>query len=276
MKKKIYYICIILFILSIFYLTDNDVKYEVKQKGSLYGVVDKNEKVILPFEYKKIFKQDKEYILLKNSKIEVREKNLKLKQILEGNDVYPLNKYNFLIKKGEKYYIYSRGKEFEVNHSVEQVFDKYIVKRVKEKIIVEDLFSKKVILNEYDGVYFENLNTIIVEKNGKYGVINKDNKIEIPLKYDEISPLINGKYYIVENNYKSGVINKKGEEIIPTIYEMIDQIIGNYVIISTLEGVGVINLNNQIVIEPIYDYILQENNEFKCYLKKKLVKKIKK
>jgi len=59
--------------------------------------------------------------------------------------------------------------------------------------------------------------------NGKYGAINKEGKIIIPLVYDYIEDECEG-YFIIKKEKKWGVVNRNGVEVIPPIYEKISSI----------------------------------------------------
>ena len=63
----------------------------------------------------------------------------------------------------------------------------------------------------------------VVGIRGERGVINKEGKIIIPLKYDNISHFDNG-LAKAEKNGKFGLINEKGDEIISLKYEELKQV----------------------------------------------------
>lgn len=271
MKKVGLYIKILVVVIILCTLKSN-VKYEIKEKNSFYGIVNDKQEEMIPFVYQKILKLDKNFVLFRGKKIEILGKHLEKIDDISGEDVYPLNKYNFMIKNGEKYFVWSRGEIYEVNHSTEQVYDNYIVERKKEKAIVKNISTGDILFDDYDGVCFQNKNNIIVEKNGKYGVIDLKNNKRIDFKYDNISPLLLDKYYIVESEYKSGVIDKNGKILIPPMYEMIERIEKKYVIIYLDKGMGVVNLRNEVIVPFEYDNIEIKNEKIYCYLQRELKK----
>ncbi|WP_315513426.1 WG repeat-containing protein [Capnocytophaga sputigena] len=90
----------------------------------------------------------------------------------------------------------------------------------------------------------------------RFGVITDNEEIIIPFEYDSIFPIENG--YIVKNNKKEGFFSSKGEMIIPIQYRSIiaKEIDENIPICveTTERKVGFINIQNEWIIAPIYDY----------------------
>lgn len=60
-----------------------------------------------------------------------------------------------------------------------------------------------------------------VSKNKKWGFIDENGKLVIPLIYDEADYFTKNGLSAVKRNAKSGFINQQGKEIIPVIYEMV-------------------------------------------------------
>ncbi|MBR5169468.1 MAG: WG repeat-containing protein [Muribaculaceae bacterium] len=61
---------------------------------------------------------------------------------------------------------------------------------------------------------------VVVEKNGKKGVVNVANKLVIPLMYDEIKSY--GDLFIVYQNGLTGVVDENNKQVIPIEYAEID------------------------------------------------------
>ena len=76
---------------------------------------------------------------------------------------------------------------------------------------------------EYDYSQVGSKNTIIVEKNGKKGLIDNSGKKITDCKYDELYSLHTGRggYFVVTKDGKKGILNDKGIEIIPCEYDEI-------------------------------------------------------
>lgn len=74
----------------------------------------------------------------------------------------------------------------------------------------------------YDHLWNENNTVLIrVKKNNKYGYINKENKIVIPIIYDQTGGLSFSRNILikVKHSGKYGYIDRKGDAIIPIIYD---------------------------------------------------------
>lgn len=74
---------------------------------------------------------------------------------------------------------------------------------------------------KYDKIGTYNNRLAIVEKDGKYGLIDIDGLELIPCVYDKIYPFTYG-LAVVKKDNKYGFINKDGEEKIPLIYDYVD------------------------------------------------------
>lgn len=70
----------------------------------------------------------------------------------------------------------------------------------------------------YESEQYFYSNYAIVEKNGKFGVINKSGKTVIYFSFDEIEELDNG-YFIVKREDKYGVINIAGNYVLKCLYD---------------------------------------------------------
>lgn len=115
-----------------------------------------------------------------------------------------------------------------------------------------------------------------VERNGKWGFINKDGRLIIPMKYDNVNAFKDGFSIVnIGGNFESdavefgkwGVIDKKGVEVIPLIYDNIEGKISKQGILwAERDGkIGYIDINGEIVIPfkyemyspPSYDALCQ-------------------
>lgn len=140
---------------------------------------------------------------------------------------------------------------------------------------------------EYDATYWYKDNLGLARKDKKYGFINKNGDIIVPLKYEDAFPFYNG-YASIKSNDKWNYINEQGQIIFS------DSLIFNYrpiidnkavfmvsgkevekrkrmhsedrtgsqVFVEYLNQIkklqlkeGLINTNGKIIIEPIYDEI---------------------
>jgi GLPGLI family protein len=152
-----------------------------------------------------------------------------------------------------------------------------------------DLQGKTIIPLIYDALNYNGSdNTFIFSKNGKFGILTGNNHVLIPNDYDYISFLDNDRA-IVNNGNVYGIIDSQNKIIVPLKYENITEVIGEYFIdftndngsiLYTLEGekkatyqfisnafekdmfivmennkYGYIDGEGKVIIPIIYDYV---------------------
>jgi hypothetical protein len=109
------------------------------------------------------------------------------------------------------------------------------------------------------------------EKDGKFGYMDKNEKVVIPAIYlyessNKNIPLFTKGYVRIKKDGKSGMLDKTGKIVLPFDYETIGlvQFPGKYVAVSKKEGsktlYGMVNDQNKILIPFEYDDILADSN----------------
>jgi hypothetical protein len=110
----------------------------------------------------------------------------------------------------------------------------------------------------YERIYFR-FNNYLLELNEKQGLVGKDMKWIIPLKYYRIEPYS----YTVFKVYSAdgiGFINVEGHVIADAIYERLE-FCGNHIIARKDDKFGVIDINGKVVTPFIYSLITCENSK---------------
>jgi hypothetical protein len=215
----------------------------ISQKGDnkKYGFIDKySKKLVIPYEY------DNDFGLAEfvNGKC-----------ILSKDNRYGLIDYknNILIA-------------FEYDRLRFADFGKYLIYTKNNKDGLLDKDGKELIPNIYDKLSFtkngENSPSLfIATKKNKYGIINIDNQIITPFIYDEISEIydkgvnslglrrigINDKYNLLDSNNK--VFFEEWQESISDIKH------NDYVCIYKKGKIGLVGINNNIRVKPVFDEI---------------------
>ncbi|MFY7815124.1 MAG: WG repeat-containing protein [Chryseobacterium taeanense] len=120
--------------------------------------------------------------------------------------------------------------------------------------------NNKVFINEYDSIVtvYYNHDKLIVSRNKKFGIIDINNKVLLPLEYDEISNWVE---YGPENRH---FIKKKGKygliedetfkTIIPPIYDNMEQR-QNIIFVRKDKRSGILDINNKELCPFIFDEI---------------------
>ena len=115
-----------------------------------------------------------------------------------------------------------------------------------------------IIEPKYEDVkYLNNSEMFAIKDAGVWKLINKDNQILIDGGYDNIIEA-KGENVVVEKDGKYGVVTTKNEEKIPVEYEQIKYTFSIYYIAKTGGKYGIINLNNEQVKDFNYinmDYV---------------------
>jgi len=140
-------------------------KYAFALKGKHWGVIDFENKVVIPFEYEQI-----QETLNKNQLSQdtfIVQKNRLLGTIDFRNKIVIPIKYEAISGFCET-----------------NIKGHYVSKNGKTGII--DNTGNIVIPTEYDLLYYYSKSTIKAKRNGKYGVINSRNEIIIPFVYDSL------------------------------------------------------------------------------------------
>lgn len=108
---------------------------------------------------------------------------------------------------------------------------------------------------EYDFADFFASNGLVkVKKNGKWGYINAKNKVVIPLQYDEAWHFSPNGLAPVKKNGKYGYIDAKGKVVIPLQYDIAGFFASNGLAVARKDGkAGYIDAKNNVVIPFQYD-----------------------
>jgi hypothetical protein len=206
-----------------------------------YGYINNKREQILDVEFDKIYrmndvKDDENIYLLaeKDGKIQLYKNN---KLLLDNN--YQSINYSedsklLILQKDGRYGVTDlNGKQIlSVDYEQIRIPGDYIIAIKDGKQVIFDLVGTQKENLAYTNILkTENENyNITVDKNDKYGVINKDGNILIGNKYNYIQYLYDNYFIVGGETGKSGIINDKGEEILPIKYEVIQKLDKNNIV----------------------------------------------
>jgi hypothetical protein len=202
--------------LIIFKESSGQAKISIIKKGNLFGLVNHENKLILPIEYDSI-----EYNRLSLSYIITKDK---LQGILtdEGILTVPIiyehieydwkendnNKsYGFIVQKNKKI----GSIDFQNNTIIPIIYDglsnwveygpdAHYVKRGDLYGLIDCYSGNLIIPPVYEGLAVHRLNLVEVKKNGHYGIVDYDNNFIIPCKYNSIHVDLN--WMNMSDNYR--------------------------------------------------------------------------
>lgn len=127
--------------------------------------------------------------------------------------------------------------------------------------LVQVAGGKIVIPTAYDNIKYVFMGLSVINKDGKYGIINTDNSEIAPAIYDGIGGYIKPEpWFIVFKDGLAGVLNKDGKEVLSADYIDIFEFGENHILVKGMDedGIGrygVFNLDGEEVLPVIYDNI---------------------
>lgn len=276
-------------------ILENNSDNVIVEKNRKFGLINSRNEIILEFEYDVLTKlnnnyykgiKDKEiflinignkkiasygknkdikfynnkFFIIENEKIDVYNEELNLLTTYEGKNIFKINDKVLLLKKDKEcFLIYD--KLILYHEDIEQIFEEYMVVNYGNTKQLKKIGESNPLLQGYSSIFINTINSIIVEKNNNFGVINLDGEIVIPLNYTRITPFYQGYYgveekssfykkdnngnLILEDEYKCGLIDKKGKEVIEVNYEAIINFNKYFAILLDKNSIKVIELEDK-------------------------------
>lgn len=203
---------------------------KIEFDGTYYGVVSKNNKIVVPFEYDEIVNTISSGLInvCKNDKWGCLD--------LDGNIVIPLV-YDW---------IFPFGKDPLDTTSAKRNGKWGIIDR-KGTDIIPCVYDEEIVFKH---------DRAIASTNGKMGMIDKNGNYIIPCQYSYLKPFVKSPMFIkVIDNNKYGILDLSGATIIPTIYDEIEDIYNDFVIVKQSGYFGVINIKGEEVVPCEYEGI---------------------
>lgn len=218
---------------------------KIKYDGKHYGVVGKNNTVVVPFVYDEILRTFSSGLInvCKNDKWGCLD--------LEGNVVIPIG-YDWIAPF---------GKDVLSTSNVRKNGKWGILNRRGEEII-PCIYDEEIVFKD---------NCAIVSKNGKMGIINKKGESLIHCCYSYLKPFVNSsKLFKVTRNNKYGVVDIMGDIITPLDFDEIGELYGEAIVVKRDGLYGLISIMGDIIIPIEYEGIdksYHDINHFEIDLK---------
>ncbi|WP_281636531.1 WG repeat-containing protein [Flavobacterium marginilacus] len=219
------------------------------------GIIDENENIVLPIEYKDI-------------------------------KTYPYNDGSFLaVNKEGKYGCVLINGKISLPFEYDQINTSYSnnLKTTKNNkcglIQVNSGTPYEIVTCEYDNINIEN-ETFIVEKNGLFGMLDSFGKLIAPCEYESIDKVVskNNNYssnfvFIAKKDKKFVLLDKNAQQISAAAYSNIspvtflnkngsyyDESKFSYLMFQNNNKAGLLDMLGQQVMESNYEEIIGENN----------------
>jgi len=205
----------------------------VKYKGK-FGLINSDNRTTYPIENESIYSVNRKdldyYVIKRNNKYGVIDKNLKPILNFDFQDLSPCfydTKNRFIAKQNDKFGVIDRAGKIIIPFEYSEMSNwveygpgenyHFVTKDSKHGLITRE--GKTVISVIYNSLFYDSDKIIILSKNGKYGVVTIQNKQIIPFAYEKIylEPSLFSKkketeFYVLKNG-KYSIINDKNEVI---------------------------------------------------------------
>lgn len=146
-----------------------------------------------------------------------------------------------VVKKNNKWGVVNpAGKEL-----IPFIYDSLSSFYSEQNFVYSGTYQKKDLYDTKCYFYFKN--------NGKIGCIDSKGTVLIENKFDDLAYYYNKQYGIAINNGKWYIVTTKSKFEIPLSKKIKYNNEGNYILIDSLDKVGVIDANGKIIIPFIYD-----------------------
>lgn len=171
-------------------------EYIVACKKGLYGVIDKHNRTVIPFKYKKLYCFSEGLLAAMNEKGLWGYINVKDEVIIPFN--YQ-DTYRFIEGKAAVRYDNKWG--------------------------LIDIHNRWIIPNEYEELWSESYKGLHpAKKNGFWGFIDESGKKNIDFIYSSVSSFKEGLAVVIYKNQKADVINIDGRPVTPNAFDKIERI----------------------------------------------------
>ena len=244
---------------------NDDLLYYKKRKK--YGIISMTGKDIYHTKVPVKINYNKSLIYIKNDEENgvIFKDSILLKPIYKSIKAYKLkqDKYVFLVKKGNKWYVYyNKEKITPIGNltSFKDVkmpngFTKYkvdgkwgFIRHINGEFRIFAPFYDDIADARYIYLSLTKSKYLKVKKNNSWGLIDKDNNFVVDYLYDEIYRY-NDNYFFVIKNGKWGTINNKGEEIISTEYDYLKYHNKNLIYFEKDKKFGLLTFDNKVIFE---------------------------
>lgn len=239
----------------------NDVLFAVSD-GKRLGVIDRTDKVILPMAYDYILPQtsktDTVYVIMQNHKHGLMDD--KGNVLIELKDDHFRDEGGLIITKGNPMDEASRWfgvMDYQGNVIIPfeygdiKSFADYFTANKNGKVLL--LNHNNQVIDQFEDVknYYPK-DYLMVKRDGKWGVIDKNRQQIIPFMYDDIRGATEGLFPVAKND-KWGVVNNQNQVVVDFQYDSIHEF--NDGLAATIKNgkYGYIDHTGKIVVDFRYD-----------------------
>lgn len=260
----------------------NPTKYFTSYKDGLWGVIDSNGNKIIDNEYKEMIvipNEDKDVFIVtydiqnknefstrainKNNNSVIKQKNIYPIQYMDENE--PYDKNLLIFKENNLYGLmdYEGNVKSEAKYSnittIDGVLNRILVEEEGKKGIINTKTFETVVAPVYKDVEpinkSENTAFVVIFDDHK-GITSSKNKTILPAEYNEVLKTDSNKYFAAKKNNVLSIFDETGKEVVNSYDATPINILDNIIISRDNNGkVGAHDFNKEIVIPFEYDEI---------------------
>lgn len=171
-------------------------------------------------------------------------------------------------------FIESIGDDYEKYRKELNLFYNEKLKRLVWSYVNRD--GERIESYKYDHIWHFSNSINTVETNHRFGLVSRNNRKEIlPCEYDWISQLNEG-FAITKRDGLFGVLDERGNIVLLNKYEYLDFAGRDLFLVRLNNLMGIININEKIILPIVYDKIERIHDEIREMLEKSLARRSKK
>lgn len=215
----------------------------IAYKNGKVGVISENGNIIIDFKYDYIEPAFETYYLVEND---------------NGQGLFTSNNKNILQIKPQKIFPISKN---EIWFTEKGVWNKitfsgnYEKRHIKPTKLTADYdFSYLETFSTLENKYINNSDFFLIKNLGNYGIIDRNQKIIIPIINDEKLKYFNGKFYDFEKKYTAKGIELQDIDLSKNYYDD-DNNFKQTIIGKKGEKYGVVNMDGKVIIPFQYSHI---------------------
>lgn len=248
-------------------------QFYIASLNSAYGVIAENGMAIIPFEYDKIsssyYSRTNTLNVSKNKKWGVI--NFISKKVivpLEYDELYSEVGTYKRVKKNGLYNLLAADNTLAFSKwykSMSAYDENNIIVDYQGKKGIIDINEKQIVPLEYEElskIYTKGSATaFLVKKGDKYGVVKPDGSFAVPLEYSSLKSSYSTELLIAEKDGKKGLVSGDGKIVLPITYDEITNDDKGFVIKQNGKT-GIVGKDGSEVIAPVYESLEIVDNDY--------------
>lgn len=225
-----------------------------------YGVVDINDRVIVPFEYSYVGSMSEDIIVVskdglygcydKNGKMTVPMEYEEIREYVDGMARIRFKKrFGFIDKKGETVVA-------PFSDEVENFSEGFTLVTIKGKKGFVSFSGDWIAAPMYDDGKNFSAGLAPLSQSGKYGYIDKSGNFVIPMQFNNALEFdVASGLACVATAGKWGIINTSGMTVIPMEFDKVEICTDGYVYVEKNGKCGIYSHRGKVIFEPVCDSI---------------------